>query len=135
MKGKYFVFFGLCLLLFSCNDSVVDKPKKFIEQDEMVDILYDLTVMDAVRSQSYTLGVANANISPNQYIYKKYNIDSLQFAQNNRYYAANVSKYKRMYNKVSERLATKTEEIAKLMEKNNEKPDAPANTATSPQIK
>ena len=39
-----------------------------------------------------------------QYIFEKYKIDSITYRQNQRYYAANARKYKKIYKKVIERL-------------------------------
>jgi hypothetical protein len=122
MKKIITLFYSL-LILLSCNNSVVPKPDKLIDDDQMVDILYDLSILDAVKNQN-SLPQITTN-SPNEYIYKKYGIDSIQFAQNNKYYASNVAKYKRMYNKVNARLADKDAELTKEIIKNNEKPVAP----------
>ena len=47
----------------------------------------------------------------NQYIYKKYKIDSLQFAQSNIFYAANFKEYEKMYNQVKSRIDLKKIQI------------------------
>jgi len=69
----------------------------------MVDIIYDLAVLDAVRSQK-PLVLENNSINPDKYIYKKYNIDSIQFAKSNQYYASDLKEYKKMYEEVAKRL-------------------------------
>ncbi len=101
MKNLY-VTFGLFFFLFGCKNSVIEQPKNLIDEDKMVAILYDYSIFDAVRNQNMTTSLSAYN--PNTYIYKKYKIDSLQFAQSNRYYSTNISKYKKMYKKVAERL-------------------------------
>jgi hypothetical protein len=43
------------------------------------------------------LRLSEEQINSSTYIYKKYAIDSLTFYQNQRYYAADVKQYKKMY--------------------------------------
>lgn len=93
----------LLVLLFSCDTATVPKPDRLIDEDKMVDILYDLSVLDAVRSQKPYM-LTKENIDPNTYIYSKYKIDSVQFAQSNKYYASQINLYKKMYGRVGKRL-------------------------------
>jgi hypothetical protein len=43
-------------------------------------------------------------IDQNTYVYKKYGIDSVQFARSNQYYAADIVTYKQIYEEVAKRL-------------------------------
>ena len=79
------------LTLFSCHEKVlVAKPAKFIEAEKMTEIITDFYLAkgyndDAKRGKR----IQEANddkINPSAYIYKKYNIDSLQFSENMNYY-------------------------------------------------
>lgn len=87
----------------SCQKSAVEKPDNLIEEDVMVDIIYDLAILDAIKSQNPASLDAHG-INPNEYIYKKYKIDSLQFAKNDRYYATDIKKYKKIYDEVAKRM-------------------------------
>ena len=116
MKIK-FAFLLLIVLLFSCQKGV-EKPEKLIEQDEMVDILYDFALLEGVRSD-YSLNQTSLN--PEEFIYKKYKIDSLQFAQNNAYYAADVQKYKEMFQKINEKIDSQKAEKDSLLNGKNPK--------------
>ncbi len=98
------------LLMFGCTDAPVDKPDKLIDEDVMVDIFYDLSILDAMRTQK-PLSLREHDIDPDKYIYEKYKIDSLQFAQSNRYYASQMETYKKMYERVKTRLQNKTAEL------------------------
>jgi len=91
------------LAALACGKSVVEKPDNLIAKDKMTDIIYDLSILEAMRSQKPLILEQN-NINSNTYIYKKYGIDSLQFEQSNRYYASNVEQYKAIYEEVSRRL-------------------------------
>ncbi len=106
MKKVFFILMLGCMF-FACKDEIIEKPKKLIDQKTMVEILYDLTILDALKANQSSILTDN-NIDPNQYIYQKYNIDSLQFVQNNKYYAADVKAYKKMYEIIEKRLEEQT---------------------------
>ena len=99
---KCVILAGL-LLAISCGKEVVEKPDNLIDKDKMTNIIYDLAILEAVRSQKPTVLEQNG-IDQNTYIYKKYGIDSLQFAKSNRYYASDIVTYKQMYDDVAKRL-------------------------------
>lgn len=93
-------------ILMSCNKEVVKKPGNLIKQDKMVDIMYDLTLLSAIKvqnSNTSNVGIINSN----EYIYKKHKIDSLQFVQSNIYYASDFKEYKKMIEEIKTRLDTK----------------------------
>jgi len=117
MKNILF-FFSAILLLGSCKNEVVEKPAKLIDEDQMVNIIYDLALLEAIKSQ-YQISATENQVNPKEYIYKKYNIDSLQFAQSNHYYASDIGNYKKMYDKVSQRLADQQKLADSLAKKNN----------------
>lgn len=97
----------ILLVLFlsiSCKKDVVKEPAKLIEKDKMIDIMYDLSLLDAMKYQHPEL-IDSTETSPTKFILKKYKIDSLQFAQNNMYYAADYENYKDMFDEVAKRLA------------------------------
>lgn len=101
---KILLFLVVLVLFTSCKKELAKKPDRLIEKDEMVNIMYDLSLLGAMRSQNPVMMDSFKNNS-NQYIYKKYKIDSIQFAQSNIYYAADVKEYKKMYEQVKSRLA------------------------------
>lgn len=86
-----------------CKEEVDKKPNRLIEKNVMVDIMYDLTILEAIRYQNPT-SLETYQINPTEYIYKKYKIDSLQFAQNNAYYASDYTEYRNMFDEISKRL-------------------------------
>ena len=130
---------SLCfvMILFSCQNSAIEKPEKPIDEDVMVDILYDLSLMEAIKSQN----ILNSDntINSSQYIYKKYKIDSIQFVQNNKFYASNVDNYKKMFDKVKGRLENEANKLDTIMKKRGEKltPSITSSTLNSdtPQVK
>jgi hypothetical protein len=85
----------------------------------MMDIMYDLALLEAIKYQNPAVLDSN-QIRPKQFIYKKYKIDSLQLAQNNRYYAADYKSYKVMFESVVKRIESEKKRanaIIKLEEK------------------
>jgi hypothetical protein len=97
------LLFGLIFLATGCGNSAVQKPDNLIDEDKMVEIIYDLSLLEAIKSQKPVVLETN-QINPNTYIYKKYEIDSIQFAKSNAYYASDIKAYKEIYEKVSKRL-------------------------------
>ncbi|MDI9310901.1 MAG: DUF4296 domain-containing protein [Limnohabitans sp.] len=118
---KNFLIIVFTFLLFSCSKkSTVNKPEKFIEKEQMENILYDLAVLQAVRNY-YPQKLGPKGINYKTYIYKKYNIDSLQLVENNRYYTSNPEEYKKMFNTVMERIKNQKSTIDTLLVKEQKK--------------
>lgn len=120
---KYFLILISFIFLVSCDKNGIKEPDNLIEKDKMVDIIYDLTILQAMRG-NFQAKLDSNKISAADYIYKKYKVDSLQFANSNRYYATDVASYNRMYNRVTERLAaekTKADNLAAKESANQEK--------------
>jgi len=113
---KNLVILFVCVLA-GCSGNV-KKPDRLISEQTMVDVFYDLALIDAMRSQQ----PARVNFAPNlrQYVYEKYDIDSLQFAESNRYYAADVERYRNMVQQVAQKLR---DEQKALEEKTGAAPD------------
>ena len=115
MTGKIMKKLALLLaviLLFSCRQGdVVDKPDNLIDDDKMADVLYDLALLQSMRSQTNTVLEEN-NIDPKLYVFRKYNIDSLTFVQSHRYYASRLEEYEKIQKKVKEKLLASKEKIS-----------------------
>lgn len=99
---KEFLILGTILLIFGCNSNTVEKPSNLIGEDEMIAILYDISLLEAVKNHNISGGITVK--SANKFIYKKYKIDSIQFVKSNTYYASDIEKYKKMFEKVKNRL-------------------------------
>lgn len=96
-------FLAIIMLFFSCKENAVKEPDHLIDRDVMENIIYDLSLLDAIKySQPNT--TENYKVNPKEFIFKKYKVDSTQFAQNNMYYAANFEEYKKMYDNVIKRI-------------------------------
>ena len=115
-------FIVIILVLFlstSCKKEVVKQPAKLIEKEKMIDIMYDLSLLEAIKYQN-PLSLDSVNSDPKNFVLKKYKVDSLQFAQSNIYYAADYNTYKEMYDEIGKRLAVEqraVDSIVKIEEK------------------
>jgi hypothetical protein len=108
------------LFLLSCKDhNGIPEPEKLIEKDVMVDIMYDLSVLEAIKYQN-PASLDSFKINASAFILKKYKVDSIQYMKNNKYYAADDELYKSMFEKVIKRLEAdvkKAETQAKIDDK------------------
>jgi len=103
---KQLKYILLIVLIISCKNNSIDKPKKpdnLIPKDSMVEILYDISLISSAKGVNKKL-LENKGIVPEDYIFKKHNIDSLQFALSNEYYAFNLDTYEDIYNSVKLKL-------------------------------
>lgn len=101
MKQLLFVF--VALFVASCSKNPVPKPDNLLDEETMVDIIYDVSILQATDG-SMPQKLTESNIKMDQYIFEKYKIDSVTYRQNQLYYAGNARKYKKIYKKVLERL-------------------------------
>ncbi|MEN2402169.1 DUF4296 domain-containing protein [Flavobacterium sp. MC2016-06] len=111
-------FIVIILVLFlsvSCKKELVKQPAKLIEKGKMIDIMYDLSLLEAMKYQT-PLSLDSIESDPTKFVLKKYKIDSLQFAQNNKYYATDYDTYKDMFDEIGKRLA-KNQRAADSIEK------------------
>jgi hypothetical protein len=108
MKKIILVLLAVAFATTSCQDNVVKKPKNLIDKDDMINIIYDLSVLEAMKSQ--TMGV-HTYPKPFEFLKKKYKVDSLTFVQNTQYYASDINEYKKMYEKVKEKIDKETKKI------------------------
>ncbi|PZR18876.1 MAG: hypothetical protein DI539_16010 [Flavobacterium psychrophilum] len=100
----------VAVLVFSCGKETAEKPKHLLSEDEMVNIIYDINMVQSIRSVKSQLLTDN-DIVAKQYIYKKYKIDSLDLAQNNAWYAADMENYEKLHKKASERLQSEMDAL------------------------
>ncbi|MGO4919266.1 DUF4296 domain-containing protein [Maribacter spongiicola] len=98
MRSLIYLLFGL-LFLSSCAEELIEKPDNLIPEDKMVAIIKEMAVVNA--SKSTNLGKLRENgIEPTNYVFTKFEIDSAQFVDSDRYYASKPLRYENMYKKV-----------------------------------
>src|SRR5690554_5449127 len=106
---KFIIYFVVGIIFWSCSENL-KKPANLIPKDKMIDIFYDMNMFQTIRNNDFRL-YESQNINPEQYIYTKYNIDSLQFVQSNKYYALNAEEYEKMLDAVIDRINTEKEKL------------------------
>lgn len=98
---KLFLTFFIVISLFIGCQGTIEKPDNLIPEDKMIEILYDFAILEGVKSD----GTLNQNeLNSDEFIYKKYKVDSLQLAKSNEYYSSDVEKYSKMYQKVYDKI-------------------------------
>lgn len=109
MKLFYSLF--LTVILVSCSENAVPKPAHLLEKDEMINLLVDVALLQASEAaMPYYLNGKNIKIAT--YIYDKYKIDSTTYYQNQKYYASKPADYKKMHQKVLEKLEQEKQKYA-----------------------
>jgi len=116
---NWIVIVLVLFLCVSCKKELVKQPAKLIEKEKMIDIMYDLSLLEAMKYQN-PASIDSSETNPTKFILKKYKVDSLQFAQSNMYYAADYDNYKDMFDQIGKRLAVEqraVDSIVKIEEK------------------
>jgi len=107
----------LCVLVgFGCNSNRIEKPKKpknLIKKQDMVNILYDMAILTASKGVNSEL-LENNGIMPQDFVFDKYGIDSLQFVLSNEYYTYDLDTYEAIFNSVKERLTKEKKHLDSL---------------------
>lgn len=100
---KFAVIFFFSLAFIGCKKDSVEKPERLLSQQEMENILYDIAIVQAMHAYAPRTLEEN-DLTESKYIYEKYKIDSTTFIQNHNYYASNPEVYKKIQEKITERL-------------------------------
>ena len=88
----------IILLFIGCSDNV---PDNLINKEKMENIIFDIMILNA--SSGFDLKIDN-NLLSDELIYKKHNIDSLQFFESELYYSKNPRDHYEIYAKVKIRI-------------------------------
>lgn len=108
------------LFLASCNDNPIKKPKNFLDKETMEAVLFDIYILQATTSFAPNKLVEN-NIKTNEFILKKYKIDSITWTQNQLYYAASIKDYEKMNKNILSKIEKLQAESDTLFRKENRK--------------
>lgn len=107
---KYIGTILLLLICISCAEKLIEKPDNLIPKDKMVMILKDMAIVNAAKGTN--LGKLKDNgIEPTTFIFEKYEIDSAQFVDSDRYYASLPLEYESLYKQVEAGLEQQREEV------------------------
>ena len=97
-KLLYIALFGM---LFGCqNVERPEKPENLIPEETMVSLLAEIYLGNAARSIN-NKRIREQGIKLDSFLFAKYDVDSLQFAKSNAYYAADLNTYNAMFEKVT----------------------------------
>lgn len=104
MTKRFFIILSILFLATSCYK--YDKPKKpqnLISKDKMVEVILDIRLISSANGRNKSI-LEKQNLTEKRFIYKKHNIDSIQFAESNAYYSYFVEDYNEIYGKVKDSL-------------------------------
>lgn len=93
-----------------------DKPKNLIPKEKMIHVLLDLKFVGAITGKDKEV-LDSAKVNPEGYVYKKYGIDSTQFAESNAYYAYYMDEYAEIYENVKDSLTKLKAYYMEILEK------------------
>ncbi|MDC8002219.1 DUF4296 domain-containing protein [Aequorivita todarodis] len=111
------VFIIFVLGFLGCQDvNQPEKPKNLIAKDKMIDILMETYLDNAARSVD-NRAITSKGIKMDSMVYKKFGIDSLQFAKSNAFYAADVNTYMEIIREVETRLTAMQQKMDSIWEK------------------
>lgn len=102
---KAILLIAITFLFISCGKPAVKKPSNLISEDQMVDILYDIVLINSAKGINKKL-LEKSIKNPKEYVYYKHNIDSIQFTESNAYYTYNSDTYKSIYDRLEQKLKT-----------------------------
>lgn len=101
---KNVILFLLLFTLWSCQDvKLPEMPENLISEDQMVEVLTEVYLINSARSIDNKT-IIQSKVQLDSFVFKKFKIDSLQFALSNAYYTSNLNTYNRLFKKVDERL-------------------------------
>ncbi|WP_338375757.1 DUF4296 domain-containing protein [uncultured Flavobacterium sp.] len=100
---KKLVFLFISIIFLSCNNKPVSKPDNLLSKEVMEDIIFDLAILQAAETYM-PQKLSDKKIVSEEYIYKKYEIDSATYFQNYKYYASDIKNFKKIYKKVNDRI-------------------------------
>ena len=89
------------MLMISCSDQ--NSPTDLMSEQQMVDFLLDINIINSSRAYRNNSDLNYYNIK-DTFLYKKHNIDSLQFVNSNSYYSSKPKKYLRIYSQLQKKM-------------------------------
>ncbi|MEL7271148.1 MAG: DUF4296 domain-containing protein [Bacteroidota bacterium] len=105
---------GITVLLFlmvvGCAEKVVEPPADVIPREKMITVLYDLALLNATNS-SFRNVMQKQNKQMMELLYERHDIDSLQLAQSDLYYASKPLEYEYIYEQIESRLKKKQKSL------------------------
>jgi len=104
----------VALFLASCSSNKVEKPDNLISEQKMVEVLYELSLINA--SRNYRPVGQKESIKMNSSFFDYHGIDSLQFAVSNAYYATQPKRYLKIVELAEEMLENQKDSLVEVKE-------------------
>ena len=112
MKNLYTCI--ILIIVLGCQSlEKPEPPQNLISEDQMVTILTDIALVKSAKS-SFKKKLEINKINPEAYILNKYKIDSVTFTRNNEWYAYDLKKYEKIFEKVKTNIEEKRSTVEKL---------------------
>jgi len=108
------LLFLLIVVAVACERPVVEKPKNLIKEKEMIDMLVDMHVAEAIHTKFRYDTLMRNNSSANFYysVLEKYGVADSVFEKSFVYYASVPKNFEKMYRKVLSQLGEMEQELS-----------------------
>ena len=123
MKKYIACILTILFVVVSCKEEAVPKPDNLLEKEKMAEILYDITLINAVKGVNKKK-LEESLMHLDSYIYKKHETDSLQFIVSNNYYAANPMQYNEIYKMVQAKLTKERKAVGEELKAEQKRRDS-----------
>ena len=104
------------LLLLACGESIIEKPKKLVSRDEMIKMLVDIHLAEAVNQTGRFGSDDLSKIKESDYYYsilQKYRVADSTFEKSLIYYSGKPKEFEKIYTRVLSHLNELEQENAK----------------------
>ena len=78
-------------------------PNDLIPENKMVEVLTELSILNSAKNYNKRF-LEETGFKPDEFLLRKYDIDSVQLVESTRYYARNYTQFEGMYEKVQRNL-------------------------------
>jgi len=103
----------LLIFIFACSSNT---PENLISEEKMESIIFDIMILNA--SSSYELKIDNNMIS-DELIFRRHNVDSVQFYESELYYSRNPRIHFNIYSNVKKKIQKSIDSLKSLDSKKN----------------
>ena len=99
---KQFLLIFSVLVFISCSSKYGEKPEVLLSQDELEDVMFEMSIMQAAENTSRT--DSGKIMDTYSYIKKRFGFDSTAIVSSTLYYANDYKEYEDMNKRVYKRL-------------------------------
>ena len=120
----------ILVIVQSCKDFNNKKPENLISEDKMVEILFDLEIINAARGDNKKI-IEEKISNVNNYLQNKYKIGIDQFENSISYYSSDILKYSMIIQEVEQKLDSTKNLIQKKINAKRNRQDSLINISKS----